>query len=92
MKTREFSASMTSDGHLFKIIEGVSASVALDVASNLSEGVGLILERLYDAVNDGDSIYTGELQALKVMAELSSALTASVSDGVRQKEEGAPSV
>lgn len=89
MKTSEFSTHLTSDGHLFRIIEGVSASVALDVASNLSEGVGLILERLYDAVNDGDSIYTGELQALKVMAELSSALTASVGYGVRQKEETA---
>ena len=86
MKTTGFSACLTSDGHLFEVITGVDGDIALDVAGELTEGVGLILERLYDAVNDGDLIYTGELQALRVMADLSSALVLSVRSGAKREK------
>lgn len=78
MKTEELYTQLTSDGHLLKVVEGVDATIALDLASDLAEGIGQILERFYDAVNDGDSIYTSELKALSVMAGVSAALTLSV--------------
>lgn len=86
LKTQPMHTHLTSDGHLFGVIEGVDGAIALGVAEDLAEGVGLILERFYDAVNDGDSIYTGELQALRVMAEMSSALIASVRRGAKQEK------
>lgn len=78
MKTTSLSTLLTSDGHLLKVVEDVDASIALDLASDLAEGIEQMLERLHDAANEGESIYTSELKALSVMAGVSAALTLSV--------------
>ncbi|WGK61485.1 hypothetical protein QAO71_15780 [Halopseudomonas sp. SMJS2] len=84
LKTQPMLTHLTSDGHLFEVIKDVDGIIALEVAGDLAEGVGQILERFYDAVNDGDSIYTSELQALRVMAEMSGALISSVRLGAER--------
>lgn len=84
-KTQPMHTHLTSDGHLFEVTKNVDGAIALEVAGDLAEGVGQILERLFEATNDGESIYTSELQALRVMAEMSSALISSVRRGAKQE-------
>lgn len=86
MKTQTLYTHLTSDGHLFQVVEGVDAAVALDIASDLTDGVAQILERFYDAVNDGDSVYCSELKALRMMSETASALVLSVGRSMEREK------
>lgn len=87
IKTKTLHTLLTSDGHLLTVVPDVSAAIALDLASDLTAGIGQMLERLHDAANEGESIYTSELKALSVMADVSSALTLSVKRSMNQEGE-----
>ena len=85
MKTTNVYAHLTSDGHLLQVVKGVDADIALETAGHLTEGVSLVLNRLHDALNEGELVFTSELKALQIMADLSSALTLSVRRNMDQE-------
>lgn len=86
MKTGNMAIHLTHDGHLFDVQAGVQADTALELAGDLAEGVSQLLERLYDDVNDGALVYCGELKALELVAEMSSALVRSVNWNMKQEK------
>tara|TARA_Y100000815_G_scaffold269104_1_gene291259 strand:- start:51 stop:317 length:267 start_codon:yes stop_codon:yes gene_type:complete len=79
MKTTVAQFSIGAEGCLMRVDAGMPAGEALELAANLAEGIQLLSERLYDAVNDNSEIvHLSELRSIGFLGEVVSALSRSV--------------
>lgn len=62
-------------GPTFHVEEGGNLTDALKFASDLNEGLGQLLKRVADDVNDGEVVDLCEMRALCFIAGVSSAVT-----------------
>lgn len=85
MKTTGMQFSIGAEGCLMRVDAGMPAGEALELAADLTEGIQLLSERLYDAVNDNSEIvHLCELRSVGFLGEVVSALTRSVGHGIRE--------
>lgn len=84
--TSSYDAVCIDDGPLLQVVAGRSAEGALGLAAELSEGIQLLLDRLYDDVGsaDADLVFCAEIKAISFLAETTSALTRSVRRSIQQ--------
>ena len=62
-------------GPTFQVQEGGNLADALKFASDMNEGLGQLLKRVADDVNDGDAVDLCEIRALCFIAGVSSAVS-----------------
>lgn len=86
LQTSRSDIYLASDGPMLQVVPGRSAAEALTLATELSEGVQLMLERLRDDLGstDGGELFCAEFTALALLAETVGALTRSVNWNIKQ--------
>lgn len=74
------------DGPALQVVAGRSAVDALDLASDLTEGIQLLMDRIHDTINEtaDGQLYGSEAKAIALLAETASALTRSVRISIQQ--------
>lgn len=89
LQTSSADICLASDGPTLQVVAGRSATEALNLASDLNEGVQLMLERLRDDFGsaEGGELFCAEITALALLAEIAGALTRSVSWNIKQGGE-----
>lgn len=89
LKTSSADICLASDGPMLQVVSGRTAIEALTLATELSEGVQLMLERLRDDFGsaEGGELFCAEITALALLAETAGALTRSVNWNIKQEVE-----
>ena len=75
-----------SEGNLMRVDPDRSATEALALAQQLSNGISLLSERLADGLDDGDTGYCDEVRSLGFLGEVAGALIQSVNRELKQRE------
>lgn len=84
--THAYDAFCVDDGPLLQVVAGRPADAALDLVAELTEGIQLLMERLYADVGsaDADLVFCAEVKVIGFLAETASAITRSVNKSIKQ--------